>query len=335
MEKKSHFLPESISAVLRNLALRGAGILLCLLSIWMILALFFSNPYLSGVAAHGSFGNQGIIGNIVGFMRYVIGFIPTLFLLACLGRFGVSLFISWDEERAPEYNLLRGFVTLCIGCAGLGLIATSKTFGGLAGAIVAADVGEILGSAALFIGIILFLLFLVMAGMLLHVKWHHVESAVRTTYKLIRTVLSAFHIIAPIEAIDDDDEEETEEEVEEDDEEEEVEKPKRRRRTPRKVSDSDDEDDFHEYELPYPELLEKSVFGKNVVTPEFRQTAQLLQDHFEEFGIYGKVVGIKPGPIVTQYEFEPEPGTRIAKVTDTASDMTRAMAAEKIRITPP
>ena len=166
MEKKSHFLPESISAVLRNLALRGFGVFLCLISVWMIFALFFSNPYLSGVGAYGSFGNQGIIGNIVGFMRYVIGFIPTLFLLACLGRFGVSLFISWDEERAPEYNLLRGFVTLCIGCAGLGLIATSKTFGGLAGSIVAADLGNMLSIAALPVGILLFLLFLVMAGML-------------------------------------------------------------------------------------------------------------------------------------------------------------------------
>ncbi len=334
MEKKSHFLPESISAVLRNLALRGAGILLCFLSLWMILALIFSNPYLSGVGAHGSFGNQGIIGNIVGFMRYVIGFIPTLFLLACLGRFGVSLFISWDEERAPEYNLLRGFVTLCVGCAGLGLIRVSKTFGGLAGAVVAADVGPVLSVMAMPVGLLLFLLFLIMAGMLLHVKWHHVESAVRTTYRLIRIVLSAFHIIAPVEPETEEDVEEEIDTEDDDEDEEEVEKPKRRRKTSRKVNISDDEDDMHEYELPYPELLEKSVFGKNVITPEFRQTAQLLQDHFEEFGIYGKVVGIKPGPIVTQYEFEPEPGTRIAKVTDTASDMTRAMAAEKIRITP-
>jgi S-DNA-T family DNA segregation ATPase FtsK/SpoIIIE len=176
---------------------------------------------------------------------------------------------------------------------------------------------------------ILFGVFLVMAGILLHVKWHHVVGAVKTTYRLSRTVLSAFHLIAPIECTPDDEaEDEAEEEIEEEPEEE---KPKRRKRVVKKHLS---EDVVHEYELPDPELLEKSVFGKNVITPEFRQTAQLLQDHFEEFGIYGKVVGIKPGPIVTQYEFEPEPGTRIAKVTDTASDMTRAMAAEKIRITP-
>jgi len=331
MDKKSHFLPASISGILRRLSLRGLGIVFCLISLWLIFALFFSDPYLSGFGAQGTFGKQGIIGNVVEFFRYMIGFFPSLFLFCCLGRFGVSLFIEWNEERAPEYNLLRGFVTLCFGTAGLGLISVSKTYGGLAGAIVAADLGDWLGVASLPVGLAFFVVFLIMAGILLHVKWYHVKNAVRTTYSLIRAVLSAFHLIAPIEP-DEEEVEEEEEEVEDEEDEEEVEKPKRRRKPVKKASD--DEDVVHEYELPYPELLEKSVFGKNVVTPEFKQTAQLLQDHFEEFGIYGTVVGIKPGPIVTQYEFEPEPGTRIAKVTDTASDMTRAMAAEKIRITP-
>ena len=41
---------------------------------------------------------------------------------------------------------------------------------------------------------------------------------------------------------------------------------------------------------------------------------------------------IRPGPIVTLYEFEPDTGMRIAKITDTVKDMTRAMATENIRI---
>jgi len=332
MDRRTHFLPESISSVLRDLSLRAIGLALCLLSLWLIISLVFFDPYLSGFAAHGSFGTQGIIGNIISFVKYIIGFVPTLFLFLCLGRFGVSLFVRWDEERAPEYNLLRGFVALCFGTAGLGLLSVSGTFGGFAGAIVAADLGPVLGNFAPVLGMVLFLIFLMISGILLHIKWEHVISALKTTNRLVRTVLSAFHLISPIEP-DEDIEEEVEEYEDDDDEEEEIEeeKPKRRRKRVKRV---DDEDVVHEYELPDPELLEKSVFGKNVITPEFKQTAQLLQDHFEEFGIYGKVVGIRPGPIVTQYEFEPEPGTRIAKITDTASDMTRAMAAEKIRITP-
>lgn len=339
MNKKSKFLPTSISDMLRKLYVRGIGILFCLCSLWLVFALFFYNPYLSGFAVQGTFGSQGIIGNIVTFTRYVVGFIPALFLFLCLGRFGLSLFIGWDEERAPEYNLLRGFVTLCIGCAALGLMWPDKSFGGLAGAIVAGDVAPILGFAALPVGIVFFLLFLVMSGILLHIKWSHVRAAFEFTVNGTRWLLSVFHLMPMDENTDeeeyDEDEEETdEEEYEEDDDEEEIEEKPKRRKASRKRAVAIGAAEAHEYELPPPELLEKSLFGKNVITPEFKQTAILLQDHFEEFGIYGKVVGIKPGPIVTQYEFEPEPGTRINKVTDTARDMTRAMATEKIRITP-
>ena len=337
-KKNSNFLPESISAMLHNLLLRGSGIFLCLISLWLIFTLLFHNSYLSGFVVSGNFGDSSIVGNTVMFIRYVIGFIPTLFLFACLGRFGLSLFVGWDEERAPEYNFLRGFVGLCIGTAGLGLIAPTKTYGGMAGAIVAADISPILGMLSMPVGLLLFSLFVIMSCILLHIKWHHVKAAMFTTYKLLRIVLSAFHIIAPIEKEDDEEiEDEVEEEEQEDTEEEIVEKPKRRRATQRKKVDVDEEDDEyeeHEYELPPPELLEKSVFNKATVTPEMKQNAVLLQDHFEEFKIFGKVVGIKPGPVITQYEFEPDPGTRVDQVTTTSKDMTRAMAAEKIRISP-
>ena len=334
MDKKSKFLPESFSALLRNLSLRALGIVLCLIALWLILKLLFSGSYLSGFAVRGSFGTQGIFGYIVAFSRYVVGFIPTLFLFLCLARFGIGLFVSWDEERAPEYNLLRGFVTLCLGCAGLGLMWTHNSFGGLFGSIMGADFGAMLGGMSFVLGAVLFAAFLIMAGILLHIKWHHVRVAMTTTYNLTKWLLSAFHLIKPIENKDPEevlDEDETDTEDENEDE---IEEKPKRKKTVRKHMVAIGNAEAHEYELPDPELLEKSVFGKNVITPEFKQTAVLLQDHFEEFGIYGEVKGIKPGPIVTQYEFEPEPGTRINKITDTAKDMTRAMATEKIRITP-
>ena len=328
MERKSKFLPESISAVLRNLLVRGGGVLVCLISLGLVFTLLFYNPYLSGFATESSFGNQGIMGNIVGFMRFVVGYLPTLFLFLCLGRFGLGVLIGWCEERAPEYNLLRGFVTLCIGTAGLGLVSVNNTYGGLAGAIVAADVGPILAEATVPVAVLLILLFVVMAGILLHIKWYHVELAWHTTVRLIRTVLSAFHLITPVETENIEDEEESEEEIEEETEEQQQSKPKRKRAV-RKASVLEEE---HEYELPDPELLEKSVFGKNVITPELKANAEAMEIHFAEYGVNGKVTGIHPGPIVTLYEFMPDSGTRMVDVSKTVKDMTRAMATENIRI---
>jgi S-DNA-T family DNA segregation ATPase FtsK/SpoIIIE len=58
----------------------------------------------------------------------------------------------------------------------------------------------------------------------------------------------------------------------------------------------------------------------------------MLEAHIEEFGIDGKIVGIRPGPVVTIYEFEPGQGVRTAKITDIAEDLKVRMAAEKVRI---
>ena len=328
MNKNSKFLPTSISEMLRKLSVRAAGMLFCLFSVWLVFILFFQNPYLSGFAVQGTFGVRGIIGNLVALIRYVVGFIPALFLFLCLGRFGLSLFVGWDEERAPEYNLLRGFVTLCMGSIALGLIWPSKSFGGMMGAIVGADIAPMLGLASLFIGIVLFLLFLVMSGILLHIKWAHVKMAAMSTIKITRWLLSVFHIIAPVEP-EEDTEEYEEEEEEEEEEEAEEEKPKRRKASRRKPSVSGE---VREYELPDPELLEKSVFGKNVVTPELKRNAEAMEIHFAEYGVNGKVMDIHPGPIVTLYEFMPDSGTRMVDVSKTVKDMTRAMATENIRI---
>lgn len=334
MDKKSKFLPESFSALLRNLSLRGLGMLICLIAVWMIADLFFLNSYLSGVAVQGSFGGQGLVGGTVAFSRYVFGFIPTLFLLFCLVRYGLSLLIAWEEERAPEYNFLRGFVALCIGCAGFGLMFPGKSFGGLCGAIVSKDLGTVLHGFAVPLGILFVALFLFLAGALLHVKWHHVKTAAIKTYNLCKWCLSAFHLmkIKDADAQELDDEEDDEEE--ETEEEEEEEKPKQKRASRKRVVAvaSAGAAEAREYELPDPELLEKSVFGKNVVTPELKRNAEAMEIHFSEYGVNGKVVGIHPGPIVTLYEFMPDSGTRMVDVSKTVKDMTRAMATENIRI---
>ena len=204
----------------------------------------------------------------------------------------------------------------------------SKSFGGFLGAIVSADLHPILSGATVPVGILLVMLFLVMAGILLHVQWYHVKNAAITTWNLVKWCLTAFHLMKMAEPEEDDDEdEEEEEEVEE--EEEQEEKPKRRKATRKKISVGAVE---HDYELPDPELLERSVFGKNVITPELKRNAEAMEIHFAEYGVNGKVTGIHPGPIVTLYEFMPDSGTRMVDVSKTVKDMTRAMATENIRI---
>ncbi|MBR6231553.1 MAG: cell division protein FtsK, partial [Alphaproteobacteria bacterium] len=51
-----------------------------------------------------------------------------------------------------------------------------------------------------------------------------------------------------------------------------------------------------------------------------------------EFGVQGQVVGAKPGPVVTLYEFEPASGVKTSRVIALADDVAREMRAVSVRM---
>ncbi|HNY25085.1 MAG TPA: DNA translocase FtsK [Alphaproteobacteria bacterium] len=328
MANKSKFLPERFSSALKSLFWRIVGLGLLFLGAWFSLALLFHNPYLNGFAVGSSFGDQSIIDYVVGFIRYGVGFIPTLFLFLCIGRTGISLVMNWDAERAPEYNMLRGFIAICMGAAGLGTVFPSTSFGGMFGSIVSNDLSAAFGGWTFVFGIVFFAIFMAIAGKMLNIKWQDLRNFIHIIYRSIVWLLSVFHLV---KAPEPEEVEEEQEEIEEDEPKED--KTKRKNLISKKrVTHSKPSHTEGQYELPDPRFLEKSNFSKGVVTPELKRNGSALEAHFEEFGVFGKVMGIKPGPVVTLYEFEPNSGVRISKVTETVKDMTRAMATENIRI---
>ena len=331
MSKQSKFLPDSMSGALKAMVWKLVGIAVFAFAAWAVLALLVHNPYLDGIAAAGNFGRQSIMGNVVGFLRYAIGFVPALFVLLCIGRYGLTLLVGHTEDSTPEYNILRGFVGVCLGAAGFGLIAPRTTFGGMIGAIAAADVSGTIGAFAIPIGVLCIAGFLLIAGVLLHISFADIMRIVRIVWRMARYVLTAFHLMRPAVADEESDEEESEEDAEEEEAEEEA-APKPRRKPARRKTEVKQSGEVVEYELPDPEFLEKSNFGKSVVTPELKQNARAMEVHFAEYGVNGHVTGIRPGPIVTLYEFMPDSGTRMVDVSKTVKDMTRAMATENIRI---
>ncbi len=339
MEGQSRFLPESVSGALKNIARRAWGATLILVGIWAIFALLFFNPYLDGFATASTFGNQSAMGNVVSFLRYSVGAVPALFLLLCIVRAGILRAMNWVDDDAPEYNLMRIFVALCAGAAAFGLIAPSATFGGFAGAIVAHDAGTLVGAWAVALCIPTMAVFVWLAARVLHIKWSHVRALLNLVRRVIGAILSVFRMVSGRPAVASDDADDAEEVVEEENAEETLvadAKPATRRRAKpaakksvAKVARATGDDEF---ELPDPDFLEDSNFGKNVVTPELKRNAVAMEEHFAEYNVHGKVVGIRPGPIVTLYELMPESGTRWADVSKTVKDMTRAMATENIRI---
>ena len=63
--------------------------------------------------------------------------------------------------------------------------------------------------------------------------------------------------------------------------------------------------------------------------------AKKLENTLMHFGVEGKVVAIRPGPVITMIEFEPALGVKISKVTGLADDLALALKALSIRIVAP
>lgn len=88
------------------------------------------------------------------------------------------------------------------------------------------------------------------------------------------------------------------------------------------------------YQYPSVDILTKPKSGNanKMNEKELEKIAADLENVLQEFGINGKIVKIRPGPVVTLYELEPAPGTKTARVIGLADDIARSMSAVSVRI---
>jgi S-DNA-T family DNA segregation ATPase FtsK/SpoIIIE len=86
------------------------------------------------------------------------------------------------------------------------------------------------------------------------------------------------------------------------------------------------------YALPSVELLEVPIGPHEQAEEELRERAQTLAEKCKEFSVTGHIHRINPGPVVTTFEFKPDPGIKYSRVVGLADDLCLALKAESIRI---
>ncbi len=80
---------------------------------------------------------------------------------------------------------------------------------------------------------------------------------------------------------------------------------------------------------PVPERryqLDKDALIKN---------SRILEKKLRDFGVEGQVVEVRPGPVITVYEFEPAPGIKVGRIVSLSDDLALAMRSTSIRILAP
>lgn len=68
---------------------------------------------------------------------------------------------------------------------------------------------------------------------------------------------------------------------------------------------------------------------------DLEKRAHILEEKLERFGVYGQVVSIKSGPVVTLFEYQPDIDTKISKILALEDDLALALQALSIRILAP
>jgi S-DNA-T family DNA segregation ATPase FtsK/SpoIIIE len=103
----------------------------------------------------------------------------------------------------------------------------------------------------------------------------------------------------------------------------------------RVVADPEDDLPDIDWRLPSVALLDTVTARKERMQDEIKRNVKVIETTLETFGVPAKVVGVNPGPAVTQYEVQPGSGVQVKRITALQNDLSLALAASPLRIEAP
>ena len=327
MDKSIKFLPERVSSALIATLKFIFFQVLFLINIYTIFSLFNFNPYLNGFFSYGNFGEHGIIGYLISLLIYLIGFVPTLFLFLTTSRLFLYLSIG-IKFNFSLYKLVKFINTLFFGISGIGLVFRNKAFSGIFGYMISKDIYSVFNNFSFLLGVLLLVCFVASAFQILHIKYSDIYFISYFIGNKVSSILSMF--IHNKNVLEDKIYQES------------ISTNKKHKFNLNKKKNSIIKKENSKniiktveepkYKLPDPIFLEQSTLGNNSITTILKMKAVALEAAFEEFGIHGKIVNIKPGPIITLYEYLPNSGIKTEKIISLSEDITRVMRSSKIRM---
>ena len=90
------------------------------------------------------------------------------------------------------------------------------------------------------------------------------------------------------------------------------------------------------YNLPPSKLFEAAEAPAVEVDKNFvLEQADRIEHALAQFKVTGKVTKIHPGPVITRYEFKPDPGVKLSRIESLENDLAMALEAIAIRILAP
>ena len=87
-----------------------------------------------------------------------------------------------------------------------------------------------------------------------------------------------------------------------------------------------------QYTLPSTSLL-NAPFGREAYDEaQLQERSRQIVEKLEEFGVRGTINQINPGPVVTTFEFKPDRGVKVSRITNLSEDLCLALECESILV---
>jgi S-DNA-T family DNA segregation ATPase FtsK/SpoIIIE len=103
----------------------------------------------------------------------------------------------------------------------------------------------------------------------------------------------------------------------------------------RVVAEPEDDLPEIEWKLPAITLLDTVTARRERMADEIKRNVRIIETTLQTFGVECKVVGVNPGPAVTQFEVQPGAGVQVKRITALQNDLSLALAAAPLRIEAP
>ena len=89
------------------------------------------------------------------------------------------------------------------------------------------------------------------------------------------------------------------------------------------------------WDLPKVHILKTVDESKDQVVDDYETISHTIMETLNNFGVEAKVVGVNPGPTVTQYEVQPAAGVKITRIATLENDLALALKCGHLRIVAP
>ena len=103
----------------------------------------------------------------------------------------------------------------------------------------------------------------------------------------------------------------------------------------RVVAEREDDPPEIEWKLPSITLLDTVTARRERMADEIKRNVRVIESTLQQFGVDAKVIGVNPGPAVTQFEIQPGSGVQVKRITALQNDLSLALAAAPLRIEAP